>query len=482
MKREREERTSVLEQSTFDQPLDRGADLSTASSAACTGLRPSASCSLLTHASSPWPRPWEGGSTGQSRHQSLLAGTERGAVAEAALQSTSAFAAYQSSSCGNAAGPERGSVEASRRLGHADLIARAREVGRQTEEAIERAKHSLGRSRSDATAFLARPETSRSSRDNGLISRDVGPSEQDTMHCESRLPSVLASTLAVEALRTGDTARMRQAESSWDANLRSPRASATPGALAAAALSPRPSRLSSPVRVETHPDLHWGATALHRPLPSREPPRSPRCSVAAYPPSPEDTVRASCFRGSSATASSRSLAGGFCSSAGLAWPLLGDANAAPSQRGRMEGLSPRGFEFTGPLSPERCFSPQPSSSSEHYHVPASAALSFGGLHDSCGDFGLAGSPRPIGASSPRPSGEMLGRLGLGLGGFARGGEATLDTTNLLGRTSFEPHPPEEAKAGSPGKCSTAVGSVLTRHSRPLSVSPSPRRGALNSVM
>lgn len=279
---------------------------------------------------------------------------------------------------------ERTKADISRRLGHSDLIARAREVARETVEAIERAKASIDRSRNE-TVMYSQPDFVQPSYEGCLFPPALSGSE-------SR--SVLSSTLAVESLRASEPSRIRMVQPSLDASLRSPRASACrtpreslghdeaplfsprtfPGTAAGATLSPRPSArrpASSPGRAETHPDLQWGATSLSRPFYSRDQPWSPHASAtgAAYPPSPEAASMLSMQDDSrtalrnSAFGAPRSLAGNLARSS-LAWPAPRSASqcgstAALSQKARGEAWSTRGdFSAPVPPSPERGFSPR----------------------------------------------------------------------------------------------------------------------------
>lgn len=303
-------------------------------------------------------------------------------------------------------------VRQKRELNHADLIARAREVSRETAGAIEQAKASTWTDRTSATrleaAWYSQGVLSRPSRDSGLAPQTIVPSEPRALLSANSLAAltgvtidphsgVLPSTLAVEALRASEPARMRMATSSYEAGLLSPRPAATraqsvpqreagflsprpaatrvppvpqqetllhsPRPASGALLSPHPAarqRALSPQWAETHPDLNWGATALHRPpLHPREQLWSPRLDVTAYPPSPEGGLHAPLHASASAT-------------------LLGLDNKFTSRqhcRGRA-GSSPQrilgekreawsslahNFSALAPVTPERYFSPQPGS-------------------------------------------------------------------------------------------------------------------------
>jgi hypothetical protein len=251
---------------------------------------------------------------------------------------------------------ENGSIETSKRLGHDDLIARAREVGRQTADAIERARSGAGLdcSRLDSS-MLSAAEPSLLNRTSAL--------SQPPRSSDSPAVSVLQSTRVVEALKRGATVEVAA----------SPRAASSSACLS----SPRPSmsRAASPPRSERHPDLHWGATSMIRPATQREPVWSPRCgsSVGAYPPSPEDEFRSSMRRPPSTVSFSRS----GCTST----PWVSSRGATL----KAEAWSARDLDRERSLSPR----PLPSSSSEYYRAPHGDSR----VDRLCQDTGGTSSPR-----------------------------------------------------------------------------------------
>jgi len=365
---ERLPKVSPREASTLASSLmdhDRALDVST-----------TATGSLLHSASTPsmtgWPRSKDtsfarSSSSWQPRTDGSFGGSSGAALAEPALLSSSSFTPYNgvgkaSSSTSTAfsstaALGEKSSTDLPSRLDHADLIARAREVGRQTVDAIERAKFSMDSSRLDVSSY--------SLADLSCRAGGVGVPPH-------RSSDVLASTRAVEALRSSESC-------GWRGVRNEPSSQATPlvGFASSCASSPRPStsRMLSPVRAETHPDLQWGAASMIRPLQQRDQQRS--SAFGAYPPSPEDDARSTISMPFAAASSSRCGA-----------PWVSSAVAPPT------GLSPRpeawpsrpleslpSYSRDSPLSPRLL----PGSSADHYRAPRISR---------CSDIGNLSSPRP----------------------------------------------------------------------------------------
>mmetsp|Transcript_95411 Transcript_95411/g.165705 ORF Transcript_95411/g.165705 Transcript_95411/m.165705 type:complete len:599 (+) Transcript_95411:116-1912(+) len=190
------------------------------------------------------------------------------------------------------------------RLGHSDLIARARAVGKETADAIERAKAPLERLKS------VQWPPSFGSTTSGANDFDTWSSKEGTF--ANAQSSRAAPGQCSEALTLSRPSSPRSA--SLQRPLSALRASSRP---LMRPLSPRPSSLaqrglrpseqpSSPKRMtsssqrawspqsqlsprpqSSRPDLHWGVTSLHQPSRGREVCFSPRST--AYPPSPEDS-------------------------------------------------------------------------------------------------------------------------------------------------------------------------------------------------
>lgn len=322
---------------------------------------------------------------------------------------------------------ERASADVSKRLVHADLIARAREVARETVDAIERAKTLRDHSRNELSLY-PQAELSRPSRDARLARADAEFCSSASIEPRATLApaslaltstdyvephsGVLPSTLAVQALRASEPARVRMSVSSFDdlgRELRSPRAVFGPAASVLPSPRASPSRPSlSPRRAETHPDLHWGATALTRPLHSRDQLWSPRINlnVTAYPPSPEDGLHHSMHASVPAAPS-----GGLALSTSLS--ALG-ANGATRRaqaggtsfsprRGYGEAWSPRDFSAPTPVSPEYGLSPRPRPGGPLEHRVLSAPVL------------LSPSPHPVLLGDTVPGSRLARELCTGRG-------------------------------------------------------------------
>lgn len=288
---------------------------------------------------------------------------------------------------------DRTSAEISKRLNHVDLIARAREIAKETADAIDRAKASMERSSNTTRMYASSGSQSAAAIAQVQPAAASTSAPQPTASGEQR-SNVLASTLAVAALRSTESSRSKlPAASHQEAPLRSPGPaigtqrrhqaceevlSGPPhGRCSAVPISPRPQasqRGSSPTlapfspgRRERHPDLHWGATALAQPAQTQQQQWSPRLNVTAYPPSPEDLGRtfqlADSTIGKPWSASPRSLHMGL--DTGLR-STRSQRSPSPQkgyvERGRASQVwSPRQSSSPAPMG--RCLSPRTTSSS-----------------------------------------------------------------------------------------------------------------------
>lgn len=179
------------------------------------------------------------------------------------------------------------------RLGHSDLIARARAVGKETADAIERAKAPLERlssgqwppfftcttlgandceARGGKESAFANAQSSRAApghySEAQALSRPSSPRPAALQRPWSA-PRSRAASLAQRGVRLSEqpSSPTRMTSSSQRAWSQQP------------PLSPRPQ--------SSRPDLHWGVTSLHQPSRGREVCFSPRSNITAYPPSPD---------------------------------------------------------------------------------------------------------------------------------------------------------------------------------------------------
>lgn len=271
----------TIDRPRFDRPLpdfcglDRSGTLAVSSTKApdaevSTTLSPASATGIFTQTGSSFQASSFGGPL-TGNHSSILTDTGScrnsgmaGSESSAARRSPSGAAISRDAehSCSSSGQPSS-TTDAARpqvsRLGHADLIARARAVGRETADAIERAKAPLERSKS-ATAQWPPHFAS-----TGPAAHDSEPWRANEVGPTSCRNSNGASRHCIEAQPM-------------------PRPPMSPRPTAAVHRTHSPQKLTSPRAQSPRPDLHWGATSMNQPARHREMTWSPRSSVAAYPP------------------------------------------------------------------------------------------------------------------------------------------------------------------------------------------------------